>query len=163
MYELTGYKADLSVRQAMSAASPMLADVRAGLCPGTHPLMLPLCCRHGPDYGFEYSDEEEQDEQDVDIENQYYNSKGEPQHPAPSTPHPHPVLAGWDAAAQSLGCWAGLCLPWQVSFTSWLHAGACVAAWVAVACSRHAGAGLRGVKPWRRNMPACAARAAGER
>ena len=29
------------------------------------------------DYGFEYSDEE-QDEQDVDIENQYYNSKGEP-------------------------------------------------------------------------------------
>lgn len=27
------------------------------------------------DYGFEYSDEE-QEEQDVDIENQYYNSKG---------------------------------------------------------------------------------------
>lgn len=27
------------------------------------------------DYGFEYS-EEEQEEQDVDIENQYYNSKG---------------------------------------------------------------------------------------
>ena len=27
------------------------------------------------DYGFEYSDEEEV-EQDVDIENQYYNSKG---------------------------------------------------------------------------------------
>jgi hypothetical protein len=28
------------------------------------------------DYGFEYSDEE-QDEEDVDVENQYYNSKGE--------------------------------------------------------------------------------------
>lgn len=28
------------------------------------------------DYGFEYSDEEPE-EQDVDIENQYYNSKGE--------------------------------------------------------------------------------------
>jgi hypothetical protein len=28
------------------------------------------------DYGFEYSDEE-QEEEDVDIENQYYNSKGE--------------------------------------------------------------------------------------
>lgn len=28
------------------------------------------------DYGFEYS-EEEPEEQDVDIENQYYNSKGE--------------------------------------------------------------------------------------
>ena len=28
------------------------------------------------DYGFEYSDEEVE-EQDVDIENQYYNSKGE--------------------------------------------------------------------------------------
>lgn len=27
------------------------------------------------DYGFEYSDEEPE-EQDVDIENQYYNSKG---------------------------------------------------------------------------------------
>lgn len=27
------------------------------------------------DYGFEYS-EEEQEEQDVDIENQYYNAKG---------------------------------------------------------------------------------------
>jgi len=27
------------------------------------------------DYGFEYSDEEG-DEQDVDIENEYYNSKG---------------------------------------------------------------------------------------
>lgn len=27
------------------------------------------------DYGFEYSDED-QEEQDVDIENQYYNSKG---------------------------------------------------------------------------------------
>lgn len=27
------------------------------------------------DYGFEYS-EDEQEEQDVDIENQYYNSKG---------------------------------------------------------------------------------------
>lgn len=27
------------------------------------------------DYGFEYS-EEEQEEQDVDVENQYYNSKG---------------------------------------------------------------------------------------
>lgn len=29
------------------------------------------------DYGFEYS-EEEAEEQDVDIENQYYNSKGTP-------------------------------------------------------------------------------------
>ena len=29
------------------------------------------------DYGFEYSDEEVQEE-DVDIENQYYNSKGAP-------------------------------------------------------------------------------------
>ena len=28
------------------------------------------------DYGFEYSDEEPE-EQDVDIENQYYNSKGQ--------------------------------------------------------------------------------------
>lgn len=28
------------------------------------------------DYGFEYSDEEPEEE-DVDIENQYYNSKGE--------------------------------------------------------------------------------------
>lgn len=28
-----------------------------------------------PDYGFEYSDEEPEEE-DVDIENQYYNSKG---------------------------------------------------------------------------------------
>lgn len=27
------------------------------------------------DYGFEYTDEEEQEE-DVDVENQYYNSKG---------------------------------------------------------------------------------------
>ena len=31
------------------------------------------------DYGFEYSDEEPE-EQDVDIENQYYNSKGAPIH-----------------------------------------------------------------------------------
>lgn len=30
---------------------------------------------HAPDYGFEYSDEEPEEE-DVDIENQYYNSKG---------------------------------------------------------------------------------------
>lgn len=29
------------------------------------------------DYGFEYSDEEVEEE-DVDIENQYYNSKGDP-------------------------------------------------------------------------------------
>ncbi len=29
----------------------------------------------GADYGFEYSEEEDQEE-DVDIENQYYNSKG---------------------------------------------------------------------------------------
>lgn len=29
------------------------------------------------DYGFEYSDEDVQEE-DVDIENQYYNSKGAP-------------------------------------------------------------------------------------
>jgi hypothetical protein len=29
----------------------------------------------GADYGFEYSDEEPEEE-DVDIENQYYNSKG---------------------------------------------------------------------------------------
>jgi COP9 signalosome complex subunit 2 len=28
------------------------------------------------DYGFEYSDDEELDEEDIDIENQYYNSKG---------------------------------------------------------------------------------------
>jgi hypothetical protein len=28
------------------------------------------------DYGFEYSDEEPEEE-DVDVENQYYNSKGE--------------------------------------------------------------------------------------
>jgi len=28
------------------------------------------------DYGFEYSDDEELDDEDVDIENQYYNSKG---------------------------------------------------------------------------------------
>lgn len=27
------------------------------------------------DYGFEYTDEDEQEE-DVDVENQYYNSKG---------------------------------------------------------------------------------------
>lgn len=33
------------------------------------------------DYGFEYSDEEPE-EQDVDIENQYYNSKGD--HPMAS-------------------------------------------------------------------------------
>ena len=32
------------------------------------------------DYGFEYSDEEVEEE-DVDIENQYYNSKGEPVQP----------------------------------------------------------------------------------
>lgn len=31
---------------------------------------------HHADYGFEYSDEEVEEE-DVDIENQYYNSKGE--------------------------------------------------------------------------------------
>lgn len=31
------------------------------------------CC--STDYGFEYSDEEPEEE-DVDIENQYYNSKG---------------------------------------------------------------------------------------
>lgn len=29
------------------------------------------------DYGFEYSDEEPEEE-DVDVENQYYNSKGAP-------------------------------------------------------------------------------------
>jgi hypothetical protein len=33
-----------------------------------------LCVRF-VDYGFEYSDEEPEEE-DVDIENQYYNSKG---------------------------------------------------------------------------------------
>ena len=27
--------------------------------------------------GFEYSEEEEQDEEEVDIENQYYNAKGQ--------------------------------------------------------------------------------------
>ena len=32
------------------------------------------------DYGFEYSDEEP-DQEDVDIENQYYNSKGAPKRP----------------------------------------------------------------------------------
>lgn len=32
------------------------------------------------DYGFEYTDEEEQEE-DVDVENQYYNSKGMTQRP----------------------------------------------------------------------------------
>lgn len=41
---------------------------------------LSVCLRYSvdadmEDYGFEYSDEE-QEEQDVDIENQYYNSKG---------------------------------------------------------------------------------------
>jgi len=42
---------------------------------------LHLCREHPPsflmcaDYGFEYSDEEPEEE-DVDIENQYYNSKG---------------------------------------------------------------------------------------
>jgi hypothetical protein len=37
-----------------------------------------LCCVCGcADYGFEYSDEEPEEE-DVDIENQYYNSKGTP-------------------------------------------------------------------------------------
>jgi hypothetical protein len=30
------------------------------------------------DYGFEYSDEEQQEDEDVDIENQYFNSKGKP-------------------------------------------------------------------------------------
>lgn len=34
------------------------------------------------DYGFEYSDEEPE-EQDVDIENQYYNSKGSITYPIP--------------------------------------------------------------------------------
>lgn len=33
---------------------------------------MTACCA---DYGFEYSDEEPEEE-DVDIENQYYNSKG---------------------------------------------------------------------------------------
>lgn len=37
------------------------------------------------DYGFEYSDEE-QEEQDVDIENQYYNSKGGPGFVCPRDP-----------------------------------------------------------------------------
>ena len=34
------------------------------------------CIVASSDYGFEYS-EEEQEEEDVDVENQYYNSKGE--------------------------------------------------------------------------------------
>lgn len=44
--------------------------------------LLWTCCCCGrcvacpADYGFEYSDEEPEEE-DVDIENQYYNSKGE--------------------------------------------------------------------------------------
>lgn len=36
---------------------------------------LCVLCADMEDYGFEYSDEEPE-EQDVDIENQYYNSKG---------------------------------------------------------------------------------------
>jgi len=40
--------------------------------------MLELRFQESPtDYGFEYSDEEVEEE-DVDIENQYYNSKGYP-------------------------------------------------------------------------------------
>jgi hypothetical protein len=50
------------------------------------------------DYGFEYSDEELAEE-DVDIENQYYNSKGAPAAPPrrarsrrpPSGPHSRPA------------------------------------------------------------------------
>ena len=37
--------------------------------------ILPCVDADMEDYGFEYS-EEEQEEQDVDIENQYYNAKG---------------------------------------------------------------------------------------
>ena len=33
-------------------------------------------CTHQHADGFEYSEEEEQDEEEVDIENQYYNAKG---------------------------------------------------------------------------------------
>jgi len=41
------------------------------------PLHSDLVARVLADYGFEYSDEEPEEE-DVDIENQYYNSKGAP-------------------------------------------------------------------------------------
>jgi hypothetical protein len=41
-----------------------------------HPHQISGCACAGTDYGFEYSDEDNQEE-DVDIENQYYNSKGQ--------------------------------------------------------------------------------------
>jgi hypothetical protein len=52
------------------------------------------------DYGFEYSDEEVE-EADVDIENQYYNSKGL----IPSLPLPRPL------AIDPLACFEYGCVP----------------------------------------------------
>lgn len=69
-------------------ASGRQTAARARAAPLRRDLAPTRCCRrrrahaapnrwHAPltDYGFEYSDEE-QEEEDVDIENQYYNSKG---------------------------------------------------------------------------------------
>ena len=56
-------------------------DMEGGRC-GWHGVRRVFRCHQadepapsGADYGFEYSDEEVEEE-DVDIENQYYNSKG---------------------------------------------------------------------------------------
>ncbi len=54
----------------------MQPDTQIGRARSCSPPGLANFCTVHADYGFEYSDEEVQEE-DVDIENQYYNSKGE--------------------------------------------------------------------------------------
>ncbi len=58
------------------------------------------------DYGFEYS-EEEQEGEDVDIENQYYNSKGE----APEAGGDQPAGRRTGRVARRAGRHRGLSLP----------------------------------------------------
>ena len=57
------------------------------------------------DYGFTYSDEEET-EQDVDIENEYYNSKGAcgAAHGLPAPAHAAGRSRGGDRAADPRAC-----------------------------------------------------------
>lgn len=65
--------------RARSAARSAPKNGAAARAASNSPLSMPgvrTTTAIQSDYGFEYSDEE-QEEEDVDIENQYYNSKGE--------------------------------------------------------------------------------------